>query len=258
MGGVVEVRRPVDVAQLGTRLGNADVVQFCEPLTGVEYRSLAALLVDHPKVLLRAYGFNDGLATLRFLRWFPRLRRFSVAGLHDLTDLAPLDQLNAHLEFLDIGETRKPLDLAPVAAFHELRALRIVAHRRGLAELLNANPGLQALALWRLPVDQVLPVMALPHLQSRGSSLLPLINRHWSRAEIGGAGWEQTDALNGVEQRSTPLNGVQLHPPQPASSRFRRSESVQRPVSHGVLSGFAQQSTAFYVAWQGSMRRSQQ
>ncbi|MEU1840291.1 hypothetical protein [Micromonospora chersina] len=179
MGGVVEVRRPVDVAQLGTRLGNADVVQFCEPLTGVEYRSLAALLVDHPKVLLRAYGFNDGLATLRFLRWFPRLRRFSVAGLHDLTDLAPLDQLNAHLEFLDIGETRKPLDLAPVAAFHELRALRIVAHRRGLAELLNANPGLQALALWRLPVDQVLPVMALPHLQSLALTLGSLTTSAW-------------------------------------------------------------------------------
>ncbi|MFI7431888.1 hypothetical protein ACIBPB_33490 [Micromonospora sp. NPDC049836] len=53
-----------------------------------------------------------------------------------------------------------------------------------------------------------------------------------SRADFGGAGGEQMDALNGTEQRPTALNGIQLHPPRPASSRFRRSESVQRPVSH--------------------------
>ena len=44
MGDVVEVRSPVDVAQLRPRLGNADVVQFSEPLTEAEYRSVAALL----------------------------------------------------------------------------------------------------------------------------------------------------------------------------------------------------------------------
>ncbi|MEU4533140.1 hypothetical protein AB0F49_33370 [Micromonospora ureilytica] len=91
MGSVVEVRSPVDVAQLGARLGHADVVQFSEPLTEAEYRSVAALLVDHPMVPLRVYGFDDDLATLRFLRWFPHVRRFSVASLWRLTDLTPLD-----------------------------------------------------------------------------------------------------------------------------------------------------------------------
>ncbi|WP_327031679.1 hypothetical protein [Micromonospora ureilytica] len=179
MGSVVEVRSPVDVTQLRARLGHADVVQFSEPLTEAEYRSVAALLVDHPMVPLRVYGFDDDLATLRFLRWFPHVRRFSVASLWHLTDLTPLDQLSADVEFLDIGETRKPLNLAPVAQFRRLRRLRVVEHRRGLPELLHANPGLRDLSLWRLPVDHVLPVIALPHLQALALTLGSLTNSEW-------------------------------------------------------------------------------
>ncbi|MEU7947368.1 hypothetical protein AB0C50_22045 [Micromonospora taraxaci] len=179
MGDVVEGRSPVNVAQLRPRLRNADVVQLSEPLTEAEYRSVAMLLGDHPMVPLRVYGFDDDLATLRFLRWFPHVRRFSVAGLWHLTDLTPLDQLNADVEFLDIGETRKPLDLAPIAQFRRLRRLRVVEHRRGLPELLHANPGLRDLSLWRLPVDHVLPVIALPHLQAMALTLGSLTNNEW-------------------------------------------------------------------------------
>ncbi len=89
-----------------------------------------------------------------------------------------------------------------------------------------------------------------------GSRPCPPVSRRRRRAETRGAGWEQTGALNGVEQRLSALNGIQLHPPRPAHSRFRRSESVQRPVSQGVLRDFAHQSTALYVPWQGSVRRS--
>ncbi|MEV1289286.1 hypothetical protein [Micromonospora sp. NPDC049679] len=179
MSRIVEVSSPVDVRQLHVGLGDAAVVQFEQPLTEADYRSLAALLADHPTVTLRAYGFDEDLATLRFLRWFPHLRRFSVAHLRNLTDLAPLHQLSADVEFLDIGETRKPLNLSPVAAFHDLRQLRIVAHRRGLPELLHANPGLQGLALWRLPVDQLLPVIALPYLRSLALTLGSLAQGEW-------------------------------------------------------------------------------
>ncbi|MET7672978.1 hypothetical protein [Micromonospora luteifusca] len=59
--GVVEVRSPVDVSQLRAGLGAANVVQFSEPLTEAEYRSLAALLAEHPTVPLRVYGFDDEL-----------------------------------------------------------------------------------------------------------------------------------------------------------------------------------------------------
>ncbi|PWU44875.1 hypothetical protein DLE60_08200 [Micromonospora globispora] len=179
MSRVVEVSSPMNVHQLDVRIRDAAVVQFSQPLAEAEYRSLGALLTDHPTVTLRAYGFDEELATLRFLRWFPRLRRFSVAGLHNLTELAPLHQLDADVECLDIGETHKPLNLAPVTAFHGLHQLRIVAHRRGLPELLNANPGLQGLALWRVPVDQVLPVIALPDLQSLALTLGSLARGEW-------------------------------------------------------------------------------
>ncbi|MGC4749201.1 hypothetical protein ACLQ28_26625 [Micromonospora sp. DT201] len=130
-------------------------------------------------VPLRVYGFDDDLATLRFLRWFPHVRRFSVAGLWRLTDLAPLDQLSADVEFLDIGETRRPLDLAPVAQFRRLRRLRVAEHRRGLPELLHVNPGLRELSLWRLPVNHVLPVISLPHLQALALTLGSLTNTEW-------------------------------------------------------------------------------
>ncbi len=162
MSRIVDVSSPLDMQQLRVRLDDASVVQFSQPLAEAEYRLLAALLAEHPTVTLRAYGFDEDLATLRFLRWFPRLRRFSVAHLHNLTDLAPLHQLSADVELLDIGETRKPLNLTPVAAFRDLRQLRIVAHRGGLPELIDANPNLQGLSLWRLPVDQYLPLIALP------------------------------------------------------------------------------------------------
>ncbi|MFD6611835.1 hypothetical protein ACFWD1_23485 [Micromonospora chalcea] len=179
MRRIVDVSSPIDMQQLRGRLGDASVVQFSQPLAEAEYRSLAALLAEHPTVTLRAYGFDEDLATLRFLRWFPRLRRFSVAHLHNLTELAPLHQLSADVELLDIGETRKPLNLTPVAAFRDLRQLRIVAHRGGLPELLDANPNLQGLSLWRLPVDQYLPLIALPHLQSLALTLGSLAHGEW-------------------------------------------------------------------------------
>lgn len=179
MGRVVEVSSLFDVRRCRGGFGDADVVQISQPMPEVDYRSLAALLSDHPRVTLRVYGSDEELVTLRLLRWFPYLRRFSIAGLHHLTDLTPLQQLSAEVEFLDLGETRTPLDLAPVAAFQGLRQLRIVAHRRGLPDLLNANPGLRGLALWRLPVDQVLPVMALPDLQSLALTLGSLTSTEW-------------------------------------------------------------------------------
>lgn len=55
--------------------------------------------------------------------------------------------------------------------------------------------------------------------------------RRAGASRVGGAGWEQRGALNGLELRPTASNGAQLHPPLPAAPRCRRSESVGRPVS---------------------------
>ncbi|WP_307813037.1 hypothetical protein [Micromonospora coerulea] len=66
-----------------------------------------------------------------------------------------------------------------MAAFRGLRRLRVVAHRRGLADLLAANPGLQGLALWRLSVDRVVSDVVLPRLQSLALTLGSLKAAEW-------------------------------------------------------------------------------
>ncbi len=179
VSALVEVSSPVDVPRLRAVLGTVGRVQFQVPLSEADYRTLAAILAEHPSVTLRAYGSDTELATLRFLRWFPHLRRLSVADLFHLTDLTPLHQLGADVEFLDLGETRKPLDLTPATAFRNLRELRVASHRRGLPNLLDSNPHLQGLALWRIPVDQVLPVVTLPYLQSLSLTLGSLTDAGW-------------------------------------------------------------------------------
>ncbi|MER6595940.1 hypothetical protein ABT214_29620 [Micromonospora purpureochromogenes] len=175
----MEVSSPIDVLRLRAELDTVARVQFQVPLSEADYRTLAAILAEHPSVTLRAYGFDAELSTLRFLRWFPHLRRLSVAGLFHLTDLTPLHQLDADVEFLDLGETRRPLDLTPATAFRGLRELRIASHRCGLADLLHTNPNLQGLAMWRLPVDRILPVVTLPHLQSLSLTLGSLTDAEW-------------------------------------------------------------------------------
>ncbi|MGC5022226.1 hypothetical protein [Micromonospora sp. DT47] len=76
MGGLVEVSSPIDLLRLRAELDTATRVQFQAPLSEADYRTLAAILAEHPSVTLRAYGFDA-----------------------------------ADVEFLDLGETRKPLDL---------------------------------------------------------------------------------------------------------------------------------------------------
>ncbi|MEV6812721.1 hypothetical protein [Micromonospora sp. NPDC051296] len=53
MSRIVEVSSPIDLHQLRVGLGDASV-QFSQPLTEAEYRSLAAVLTDYPAVTLRA------------------------------------------------------------------------------------------------------------------------------------------------------------------------------------------------------------
>jgi hypothetical protein len=174
----IALHRPLDVAALRSRIGNVGRIQFDEPLSDSEYRALAGLLERHPRVTLRAFGFDAGLATLGFLRWFPNLRRVSVANLHHLTDLAGLRYLPDDLEFLDLGETQKPLDLRSIS-FRRLAELRAVGHRRGLTELLANNHDLRVLSLWRLPVDESLSDVALPDLRSLALTLGSVKNLSW-------------------------------------------------------------------------------
>lgn len=150
-----------------------------EPMTAAGYRALAERLARTPERELRVSGFSRRLARLEFLKWFPRLRRLSIVGLHYVTDLSALRYLPEDVEYLELGETQKPLDLAPALRFSRLTELRVVGHGRHLPELLDRNPELRALSLWRLPVDKVLRAVSLPRLESLALTLGSLHDPHW-------------------------------------------------------------------------------
>ncbi|MFE9207315.1 hypothetical protein [Micromonospora sp. NPDC007230] len=97
----MEALSPIDVLRLRPGSTRVRGAQLQVPLSEADYRTLAAILAEHPSVTPRAYGFDAELSALRFLRRFPHLRRLSVAGLFHLTDLSPLHQLDADVEFLD-------------------------------------------------------------------------------------------------------------------------------------------------------------
>ncbi|MER7455786.1 hypothetical protein [Micromonospora sp. NPDC126480] len=144
-----------------------------------EYLALASFLQENPQILLRAFGFDQEMAKLEFLRWFPSLRKFSLAGLHHVTTLEGLRYLPADLAYLDLGETAHALDLEPAMRFERLRTLRVVQHVKGLVDLLQVNKELRALALWRHSLDGILQTLELPRLESLALTLGSLKSDSW-------------------------------------------------------------------------------
>ncbi|WP_144120926.1 hypothetical protein [Catellatospora sichuanensis] len=174
----LELESPLDRDHLKVAVPDVERVQFDEPLTNDDYQLLAQVLEQCPHVTLRVYGYSQELAGLDFLRLFPELRRFSVSNLMLLDDVSRLNVLPDDLEYLDLGETKRPLDLTPLK-FSRLSGLRVVGHHRGLSELVARNHELRVLSLWRLRFDQVLPIVALPDLESLVLTLGSLTDSHW-------------------------------------------------------------------------------
>lgn len=180
----LQLESPLDWDHLKVAVPDVERVQFDAPLTNHDYEMLAQVLEQHPHVTLRAYGYSQELAGLDFLRWFPTLRRFSISNLMLLGDVSQLNLLPDHLEYLDLGVTKKPLDLTPLK-FSRLTSLRVVGHHRGLSELVNRNRELRTLSLWRLRFDQALPNAALQGLESLMITLGSLTDPHWLAAFPG-------------------------------------------------------------------------
>ena len=155
------IRSPIDTDRLTAAIGDTRQLQFDEPLTESEYRLVARLLENHPRVTLRAYGLDTELAGLEFLRFFPKLRRFSISHLHHVTDVAPLNALPDDLQLLDLGVTAEPLDLGSLK-FTRLRDLLVSGHTDGLSQLVSNNPELESLSLSRLRADSILDDAQLP------------------------------------------------------------------------------------------------
>lgn len=165
------VKSPLDVELLKAERSTLETVQFDEPLSDEDYRALAVFLGDNPDITLRVYGFDRELASLEFLRWFPDLASFSLDGLHYVDNLEGLRKLSANLRCIDVGQTKKSLDLRPLMRFKRLQKLRIVRHSRGLPELLQANRHLRALALWRCALDKLLGGVEFPKLEALALTL---------------------------------------------------------------------------------------
>jgi hypothetical protein len=140
---------------------------------------LADELTEREDVTLRVSGFDRELARLEFLRWFPRLRRLSISGLHYATDLSLLRYLPEDLEFLDLGETKGSLDLAPALRFRRITEFRVVGHRKRLRDVVIQSAELRGLSIWRLPADKLLSDVTPPHLESLAVTLGSIRNPQW-------------------------------------------------------------------------------
>ncbi len=174
--GVVEVGSPLDVAAVRQDLPAARLIQFSDPLTDDEFRTLGELTRSSPEVELRAYSVYEPV-TLDFLRHFPHLRRLSL-DQHCLTDVSALNELLPDLQSLELGETYRALDLRPLR-LRGLRRLGVTGHRSGLADLVDGNPGLRSLSLRGLPVDQLLGDVELPKLEELNLRLGSINELSW-------------------------------------------------------------------------------
>jgi len=129
------------------------LIQFRRGLSDARYRHLAALLGARPDVGLRAYASPD-IVDLEFLRFFRALRHFQVDAIWDLGSLDGLRHLPDSLETLGIGGTRRPLSLAPLRRFRELRSLAVEGRHRNL-DAIGTLTALETLHIRSVPMPDL-------------------------------------------------------------------------------------------------------
>jgi hypothetical protein len=115
------------------------VVQFRQRLTDDRFRHLSTLLEGRPEIQLRAYLGSD-IADLEFLRFFAGLKSFQVDAIWDgLASIDGLRHVSATLEWLAVGRTKRPLQLAVLGQLEVLRSLWIEGQHRDLAVLADLH-----------------------------------------------------------------------------------------------------------------------
>lgn len=157
-------------------------VQFRQPLTDRDYRRLARWLEDHPSITLRAWGH---VPDLEFLRFFPKLQRFSVDTFFDAPKTFDgLQHLRPDLHSLTLGSTKHRMSLAPLDHFTGLRRLYLQGHTKDI-DVLGHLSWLRSLTLREITLTDL--SLLLPLTQQRALdlkldgthelSLLPRIGR---------------------------------------------------------------------------------
>lgn len=119
------------------------VVQFGRPLTASQLARAGELMAARLDVQLYVYG--AAATNVDFLRHFPTLRRLHLA-LYDLAEIDGFAHLPGEFEALTFGATRKPVSLAFLERFANLRRLFLVGHRKGI-EVVGRLPTLEGLGL---------------------------------------------------------------------------------------------------------------
>ncbi len=166
-GGIRQVATPLIAEDLTPLAEHCHTVQFASRLTDDEMRTLADFMSGYPEVRLRVYGGYDGSITdLEFLRFFPRLRRFSVDAIYELPSLDGIGHLSPGLEDLLIGRTRsRRFSLATLAPFSKLRALYLEGQQKDIEDI-GSLPGLEGLTLRSVTLPDLSALEPLPNLRS--------------------------------------------------------------------------------------------
>ena len=161
------VGSPVTDEMLAPSATGRGTVQFRSRLTDDDFRRLGAWFADYPEMGLRAYGSYDGsIRDLEFLRFFPSLRSFWADALWDhLASSDGLRHLRADLDELGLGATRRPLDLAILGRFRDLRSLYLEGQRKNLA-VVSTLTTLEELTLRSITLPDLRPLLPLGRLRS--------------------------------------------------------------------------------------------
>ena len=161
------LQSPVTDEMLAPSRTGRGVAQFNSLLSEDDFRRVADWLRAYPQITLRAYGGYDGsIRDLEFLRFFPELRRFAADALWDRIDsLDGLRHLPDDLEELGLGATRRPLRLAQLGRFRELRTLFLEGPVRDI-EVLAALDRLDDLTLRSITLPDLSLLLPMGRLRS--------------------------------------------------------------------------------------------
>ena len=160
-------RSPVTDEMLRSSPTGRGTVQFDSLLTDDDFGRVATWLRDYPEITLRAYGGYDGsIRDLEFLRFFPTLRRFAADALWDkLGSLDGLRHLPDDLEELGLGATKRPLDLASLDRFRDLRYLFVEGPVRGI-DVISSLTALDDLTLRSITLPDLSLLLPMRRLRS--------------------------------------------------------------------------------------------
>jgi hypothetical protein len=177
---------PLIAEDLAPLVPEHTTVQISSRLTDDDFRQLADFMADYPQVRLRVYGGYDGsIKDLDFLRFFPKLRRFSVDAIYELPSLDGIGLLSDELEDLLIGWTRsKRFSLRNLARFRRLRTLYLEGQQKDFAAI-GELEALEDLTLRSITIPDLSSLVPLRRLTSldiklggtHDLALLPRIGR---------------------------------------------------------------------------------